>query len=315
MPPATPPDSDVPAPALPSWWSTIWTVIAGTIVAWAALAIIVLPLSALHVVPLNSEDLPGTGWPWRIDGPWAFLADLGPVLGASFAFAAAVGFYLRRLTGVPPRRWPLALLAAAVGWIPIVGSRPGLIGVGGGLAFVLVVWAARRWSLRERRPTRLSRPQLGALLVTAVALCAVSFSYGALHPLTARGSDSSHVKLRNGRAKLVLNLENAGPFSARVLGVRLVDPAGLRLERLQTDSERDEASTPEGLFRPLGKPTLDSGEDRRAVYLTVASRICMQPDTDASWMLEALNVRLRTAGTERTQRVALSPALRVRCHT
>lgn len=286
--------------------------IAGWIVAWAAFALVVWPLSELHVIPLNAESLPGTGWPWRIDGLWAFLADLGPLLAAGFAYAAGASFYLRRLTGVAPRRWPLALLAAAVGWIPLVDNRPGLLGVSGGVAFLVMVWATRSWSVHERKPTRFSRPQLAAAALVAAALFVLSFSYGALHPFAVDSSDLTDIRLEDGRARLRINVENAGPFPARVLGIGLPSAQGLRLERLQTDSGRAEAPTLEGLFQPLGRPTLDSGA-HSPVYLTVASKSCGRREASASWTLEELDIRLRTAGVERIQRVPLFQALRVTC--
>ncbi len=136
-----------------------------------------------------------------------------------------------------------------------------------------------------------------------------------MHPLSTSSGAERDVRLHKGRAKLLVSLDNSGPFATRVLAIRLVGAEGLRIKRLQTDSERAEAPTLEGLFKPLGKPTLDPGEASHPIYLTVASELCTQEDASASWTLDALDVDLRTADIERTQRVAISPALRVSCAT
>lgn len=301
-------------PERPGWWATIWIVLGATLVAWGGVAALVIPLSALHLVPFNPSggDLPGTGWPWRIDGPWALAADLGPTLLAGFLFAMAAGHLLQLRTGVAPRRWPLALLAAGVGWIPVVGDRPGLIGASGGLAFAVMVVATRSVALRPRPAPALSRAVLAALAAAAVLVAAAtSFSYGALHPLTARNSDAVNDTLREGRGDLLFTIANEGPRPARILGVRPADSPGLRVTRLRTDSERDVAPTLAGLYKPLGQPTLGPGEDDLAVYMTVSSRC---PSGGAmTWRIEALRVRLRVAGSERTQRVALASPPRVQC--
>src|SRR5204862_4310736 len=92
-------------------------------------------------------------------------------------------WYLTQRNGVHARRWPLALVAAAVGWLPLTGDANGLLAVGGGAAFCVVVIAARGWSAAERRPMPWSWPLVGALATVVLALGAVSIAYGTLHPL------------------------------------------------------------------------------------------------------------------------------------
>jgi hypothetical protein len=273
-------------------------------------------------VPFAGDDQPGIGWPWRIDGPWAAAADLGPMLGGSFAFAAATSAYLYQRTGVRSIRWPLGLVAAIVGWLPFTGSRHGLIVVSGGVALAAVVIAARRWSIVPRRPLPSSRALCaGLVLAIAAALGVVSASYGALNPLAVRETEGSTVPLRQGRsAMLGFAVENRGPLTARVQGIavvnepQLADVAPIRIASARLDSGRAEAPTLAGLFKPFEPQRLPSGESVR-VYLTLSVAACRLPGTSMDLRLRELDIRLRTVGRERTQRVRLEHDLRVRCRT
>lgn len=193
---------------------------------------------ALNLLPFDNAPR-SHGWPHPIDSARAAFADLGPMLAVGFVFAGTTCWYLTQKTGVHARRWPLALVAAAVGWFPLDGEQHGFVLLSGGAAFAAVVVAARGLSLAERRPTPWSRQLVAVLAVLVVALGGASVAYGTLHPLSAG----------NGGELVTTTLRAKGSTSL--------------------------------MF--------------------------------ASWTLDALDVRLRTAGFERTQRVTLEPAQRVDC--
>ena len=120
---------------------------------------------ALNLLPFDNAPR-SHGWPHPIDSARAAFADLGPMLAVGFVFAGTTCWYLTQKTGVHARRWPLALVAAAVGWFPLDGEQHGFVLLSGGAAFAAVVVAARGLSLAERRPTPWSR-QLVAVLAVA----------------------------------------------------------------------------------------------------------------------------------------------------
>lgn len=307
------------APARPGWWRSLIGVLGASVLVGVGCLLVLLGLGALHLVPVG-QDAPGSGWPWRLDGAWAALADAGPVLALSFAFAATTSGYLRDQTGVKSIRWPLALVAAIVGWLPLAGGRHGLLVVSGGGALAAVVIAARWWSIVPRRPLPWSRTLVAGFAIAAVALAAASVSYGALHPLGIPDDGAMTATLRHGRSeRLRLDVENRGPLAARVQRVATVDDdpqLGLpvRIARAELDSGKNIAPTPAGLFKPLHPQRVAPG-DSVPVYLTLTVAACRRPGTTVDLRVRELDVGLRVAGRDRTQRVRLQHALRVRCDT
>jgi hypothetical protein len=301
------------------WLRTIFAVLGCSFVAGAGCLVALLGLSALHLVPYGG-DAPDAGWPWHIDGVWAAAADLGPTLAVSFAFAALTSAYLAQYTGVRSVRWPLVLVAATVGWLPLTGERHGLIIVNGGSALIAVVFAARWWSSLPRRRIPSSRPLAAAVALGAVALVAASLSYGALHPLAASHTDgTAAVTLHQGRSQRIrFEVENRGPLTARVQHIAIVvDPqlAGLpvRIASAEIENGRRTAPTPAGLFEPWRPQRLSPGESA-PVYLTLSVAACRRHDTNVDLLVRALDIRLRTTfGGARTQRVRLEHDMRVRC--
>jgi hypothetical protein len=305
-------------PGAPSWLRVAGCVIAASVAALAVLLVAQALLAALGLLPGNVAEVPGRGWPWRIDGWWAALADLGPLLAAGFLFSAVVFVYLGLATGVRARRWPLALLAGAIGFVPVGSPDPGYLVVSGWLAFIAVVLLTRHEALRARRPIRWS-PALAAIAAAGtVAVTATSLSYGLLNPLTLTMPDGvgPSVNLRDGRSKeLAFMLENRGAVSARVLAVSLVEggPIGVL---------RAEADLPDGVVVPSDAPARPLAGTRVAPRggmswgsLTLGSAACSGRGggSVSAWPVSALDVRLRVAGTVHTQRLRLSPPWRVGC--
>jgi hypothetical protein len=292
------------------WWHAILAVLAGSLVAGIGCLLVLVVLDFVHLVPYGFGDPPGSARPWRIDSPWALAADLGPLLAVSFAFAGVTNWYLTQRNGVHARRWPLALVAAAVGWLPLAGDQRGFVGASGGAAFCVVVIAARAWSATARKPMRWSRPIVAALAAATVAFGAVSVTYGMLHPLAAKnGTSPASATLRHGRSQqLDFILENRGPADARVLGVTLAGSRGLRLLRVQLGGAR---GTPTRDLR-FKTRTIEPGA-KLPLFAQLGSRACEGPGGQRLAALRALDVRLEVAGSQRTQHVVLDEPLRVRC--
>ena len=83
----------------PTWWQVICAVIFGLIV--SLIVTFVLLVFVFFDVPIQfTDDMTGQGWPWRIEGPWSFTADLGPLLLSGAVFASGVEWFLRGKTGV-----------------------------------------------------------------------------------------------------------------------------------------------------------------------------------------------------------------------
>lgn len=301
-------------PSRYGWMSALGALLAGSIVAFLALFLLELGLSPLHVLPEGYPAEPGAGWPFRIDGTWSALADLGPLLLGAALIAGGVGLYMSSQTGRRTARWPIALCAIVVGWIPVAQSgRAGLLGVGGGLAFLAMWWTTRATADLHRPDlpgARRLRVVLAALL--AVALLAVSVSYAALHPVRAAAitTDSGAATLHRGISdRAALDLHNTGPLSVRILGLSLPDAPGLRVARLERDGPRTVGPSIEALFSPFGRPRIAPG-DERTVWLTLAGPL----DCSGShWSIAAFDVRLAVAGSTRTQRVALTKPIAVGC--
>lgn len=299
----------------PGWWSTIGAALAGSIIAFACCLAALVVAGTLNLLPSDNRTPRSHGWPYSIDSVWAAFADLGPMLAVGFVFAGTTSWYMTQRTGVHPRRWPLALVAAAVGWFPLDGEQHGFVTLSGGAAFAVVVIAARSLSLAERRPTPWSRPLVAALAVSVVVLGGVSVSYGALHPLSAgNGGERVTTTLRaKGSTPLTFALENQGPASVQIHHLRLVGAPGLQVGRVRIDDpQRNVAPTMDELFTDLRDATL-APDDSLVVYVSVSAD-CGPNAPRASWTVDALDVRLRTAGLQRTQRVALEHAQRVGCH-
>jgi hypothetical protein len=189
----------------------------------------------------------------------------------------------------------------------------------GGAAFAAVVIAARWWSIVPRRRMPWSRTLLAALAITGVALGAVSVSYGALHPLAISDNGAMTATLRHGRSeRLRLDVENRGPLPARVERIAIADDPQpelpVRIARAELDSGRNNAPTPAGLFKPLRPQRVSPGE-RLPVYLTLTVEVCRRRGSTVDLRVRELDVGLRVAGRERTQRIRLQRALRVRCDT
>jgi uncharacterized membrane protein YjjB (DUF3815 family) len=298
----------------PGWWSTIGAVLAGSITAFVCCLAALFAAGALNLLPFDNTPR-SHGWPYPVDSPWAVLADLGPMLAVGFVFAGTTSWYLTQKTGVHPRRWPLALLAATVGWFPLDGEQHGFLLVSGGAAFAAVVIAARSLSLTERRPTPWSRSLVAALAAVVIVLGGVSVSYGTLHPLS--GGNAGETSLTTLRAKgpteLTFALENQGLASVRIHELRLVGAPGLHVGRVRIDNHRRTvAPTMDELLTDLRDATI-SRDDSLVVYVSVSAD-CGPSARRASWTVDALDVRLRSAGFERTQRVALDHAQRIDCH-
>jgi hypothetical protein len=308
------------APMRPGWLRSLVAVLGSSILAGVGCGVVLWGLGALHLVPFGDEP-PGSGWPWRVDGAWAAAADAGPTLAVSFAFAAVTSAYLHEQTGVRSVRWPLVLIAATVGWLPLTGGAGhGLVVVSGVGALAAVVIAARWWSILPRRRMPWSRPLIAGLALAVVALGAASVSYGALHPLGVRDTQSSEaVTLRHGRSeRLRLDIENRGPLAARVERIAIVeDPVlggrfAVRIAGVDVDSGRRVAPTIDGLYKPWRPRRVSPGESM-PVYVTLAVAGCSRRDTTVDLRVRELDIRLRTAGRSSTQRVRLERELRVGC--
>jgi hypothetical protein len=208
------------------WLSALWAVIAGSIVALAPFVVIDLSIDWLHALPLASLNTPGTGWPWRVDGTWTLLADLGPLLVVATVVAGCVGFYVQASTGRPCARWPIVICAALVGWLPIAGGHhTGLLGISTGLGFLLMWWTTHRSAVMTRPGLPMTSRRLTAVAaaVVAVGLLAASLSYSVLHPARiALDTDPAAATLRGGVSELVpAEIDNDGPLPIRLLGISI----------------------------------------------------------------------------------------------
>lgn len=295
--------------------SALAALLAGSIVAFIPLSLVTLGLSAVHVLPINGDypSEPGRGWPWRLDGAWAALADLGPLLLAVALVAGGVGFYVGSRTGRRTARWPLALCALLVGWIPVAqGGHAGLLGVGGGFMFLAMWWTTRTTAKMPRPTLPGNRRVLVAIAaVLAVGLVAVTLSYAVLHPVRAEiATTPTSVSLRDGVSeRLPLDLHNEGPLSVRILGLSLHDAPRLRVTRLEREGPRTEGPTIDSLFSPFGRPRIAPGGSHTASLTLAGPARCSGPlDTVGS-----VDLRLAVAGVHRTRQVALAQPLRVVC--
>ena len=216
--------------------------------------------------------------------------------------------------GVHARRWPVALVAVLVGWVPLGGGHHALLFISDGASFVLLVVAARAWSGSERRPMPWSWPVVAGITAAVVALGAVSIAYGTLHPLAISNDiRPPSVKLRDGRSnRLDFTVSNGGPAVAHILGITLVGGHGLALTHAQLGGELRSRRAPGAPTRALKPRAVDPGE-YLPLFLELSYPACRRSGTNLDLRLSAFDVRLRVAGSERTQRVVLDDPLRVRC--
>jgi hypothetical protein len=251
-------------PVRPTWLQTVGAVIGGSILAWLLTLAWLLPVAALELFPIQvAGETSGHGWPWRIDGPWSLAADFGPLMLCGAALAVGVEAFTVKWTGVRPRRLPLALVVAAVGWVMVGNvSNGGVLSVGGLVAFVAVVSVARECSVRERRPLNWTRGGIALITVAGLVLAATSLSYGMLHPLTAGDGGNSTAERKNGRAEMSVFLRNEGLLDVRVLSV---DVPGMNVTRVRTDNEAvKEAPTIDGLMKPIAGSQIAGHASRAA---------------------------------------------------
>jgi hypothetical protein len=297
------------------WGSALWALLAGSLIAFAMLLVLAIALSAssLQVFPTRYPQVPGVGWPWRIDGIWAAVADIGPWLLVGTLVAYGVGLYVGWRTGRTHARWPIALCAILVGWIPLAqDTSAGVLGVGGGLAFFAMWWTTHQVASMPRpRLPGSPRLQIAVGVTLAAALTGISVSYAAFHPIRASTSDSpSRVTLRAGLSeRFAVFLSNDGPVSARVLGISLTDAPDLRIVRVERDGPRTEGPTIDSLYSPAGRPQIEAGQ-QRTLWLTIRGpRSCSVVRPTVS----ALDVALTVAGAHRIQHVPLERPMRVGC--
>jgi hypothetical protein len=288
-----------------SWGQAFWAVVGATLFAFCATLLVLVPLWLVGLAIPSSEGVPGRGWPWRIDGPWSLLADVGPLLLSGLLFACAAEWFTRPRGGVPTRRAPIALTAATLGWVALGGvSNAGLVGVGGGATFVALVVVTREMSGRARTPLRWTRARVVAAVAVTAALAGATISYGLLHPLSLSSAEVWSTK--GGVTRVITHLHNEGRAEVTVLsmtvpGVRtraLTDPVDPTLSSYAFESSPDD---PDGGMVPIaGRRFLH--ERSRSVELVVPIAEC--PTTR---IIDRVHVRLRVHGRTVDQVVRLAP--------
>jgi hypothetical protein len=300
------------------WLRALGALLGGSIIAYFGLFVFAFVLGVVvHMLPGTLPEEPGVGWPWRIDGAWSALADLGPLLLTGALVAAGVGFYVGPRVGHPTARWPIVLCATLVGWVPIAQSgRGGLLPVSGGLAFVAMWWTTRKTSEmpRWRLPAAAISPRvaLTAVVAAVIALAAVSIAYSTLHPVrVASFSPPETATLFHGKTdRFPVPIYNEGPLPIRILAVSLPPTPGLRLARVERSGPRTEGPTIDSLYSPAGMPQVPSGAEL-SLWLTLTGPTdCIA----AAQTVAALDVHVAVAGLDRSQRVRLGPhGLQVNC--
>jgi hypothetical protein len=311
-------ETQVPSAPRYGWFSALGALLAGSIVAFFPLLAVAFALGVVvHILPGSTPADPGRGWPWRIDGAWSAFADLGPLLFTGGVVAAGIGFYVGSRTGRRTARWPIALCATLVGWIPITqGGHNGLLGVSGGLAFLAMWWTTRKTSemARPELPTKThQRIAVAAAATGTLTLAAVSLAYGTLHPIRADFSSvpATAATLHGGKTdRFPVTIYNQGPLPVRILAVSLSPTPDLRLARVELLGPRREGPTIDSLYSPLRTPTISTTGDLTLwLTLTGPSRCNGMTET-----LSALDVRVAVAGLNRVQRVLLGPTpVQVNC--
>lgn len=292
-----------PRPLRPTAGQAIWAVIGGSIFAWACTLVMMIPLFVIGLpMPFNDETT-GMGWPWRIDGPWSFAADAGPLLVSGFVFAWGVDAFLSRHTGITAPRTPLAPTAIIVGWVTVNGaSNAGFVGFNGLVAFTTLVVVARLLATRERKPWRWSRMKAVLALIVGVGLAGATVSYGFLHPLTA--GSSQLITTMDGRAAISVSFWNEGRADARLLEVtvpglptraRIYNGGSATLEEWDT------------VMDPVAGTVIRGEGSTHDVELTLPNR-CLPPR-----LVDRVDVRMRVHGRTVRQVVRLDPPVYARC--
>jgi hypothetical protein len=270
--------------------------IVGFVVAFVALLL-------LFWLPIQFTDgMTGRGWPWRIEGPWSFAADVGPLLfcGGAFAFGAAA--FIGRHTGIECRRAPIAVAAATMGWVSLGGvSQAGLLTSNGFLAFIVIVVVVREASVHERTPMRWTRSRAAAAIGAVLVLALTSVSYGLLHPLTAGTAELGTATKRG--TVLSAYLHNDGGAEVTLVSVAL---PGIALQRARTFDESVSSSAKiDDQMRPVAGATI-AGKGSRETELQLPARC-------AAAVIDRVNVRLRVHGQTLDQVVRLAPPVSVVC--
>jgi hypothetical protein len=292
------------------WMKALLALLGGSFLAVIPVLALLLVGGAVGLLPDMSPRESGVGWPWRIEGAWSLLADLGPLLFVATLVAGGVGFYVANRVGEPTARWPIALCATLVGWIPIAhDGNAGLVGASGGLAF-FAMWFVTHRSARmpRRRLPGDGRLQLALCAVLAIGLTATTLSYGALHPLHASASVGPYLPLRDGRTERVaLYVHNEGALPVRVLALSIPAVRDLRVGSI----ERPGRHSADPSAHSAGQPTVAAG-DGRTLWVTLGA-----PPNCAGLRetFDAIDVRIAVAGLTRVQRVRLDEAVRVRCRS
>lgn len=285
----------------PTWGQAFWAVIGGTLFGWVVTLVLLLLLWAIGLpTPFLDEGTSGRGWPWRVDGLWSLAADVGPLLVAGYGLSFGTHAFLRRHTDVAAPFTPLAVTAAAVGWVTIGPvSEASVLGVSGLAAFIALVVVARESAIREGR-WRWTRAWAVLTLVAGFGLAGASLSYGYLHPLTA-GTDGAG-EAERGRVTVPVFLRNEGRADVRVLGVTV--------PRIEVDARRytDRTYAPgdyDSVMVPVAGLVL-GGNRSDHIDLRV-------PCVGASRTIDRVDVRMRVRGRELNQTVRLPPVFVGRC--
>ena len=290
-----------PSAHRPTWGQAFWAVIGGTIFGSLVTLVLLLPLWAIGLpVPFLDEGTSGRGWPWRVDGLWSLAADVGPLLIAGYGLSFGTHAFLRRHTDVAAPFTPLAVTAAAVGWVTIAPvSGASVLGVSGLAAFIALVVVARESSIREGR-WRWTRTWAVLALGAGFGLAGASLSYGYLHPLTAGSDEAGEAK--RGRVTVPVFLRNDGRADVRVLAVTV--------PRIEVDARRytDRTYAPgdyDSVLAPVTGMVL-GGNTSDHIELQV-------PCVGASRTIDRVDVRMRVHARELNQTVRLAPVFVGRC--
>lgn len=287
-----------------TWGQAFWAVIGATILATIATVVVMLLVYLVGVPSPFLDGTSGQGWPWRIEGPWSFAADVGPMLFAGGVFAGFVEGFTRKHTGVATRWLPIALTAAVLGWVFVHGTEnAGIVRSGGVLAFIAIVVVTREMSGRPRRPWRWTPVTAWSALILVPALAIASLSYALLHPLSA---DSAEVQsIERGRANISTRLANDGRADVTVLSVTVPQ---IRTRALTSPAESYEydMGDPDAGMIPIAGKTIARGESRD-LTLAIPARC------PSSRTVDRVNVRLRVLGRTVEQVVRLAPPVPVGC--
>ncbi|MDA0179250.1 hypothetical protein OJ997_02990 [Solirubrobacter phytolaccae] len=198
----------------PSWWEAISAVVVGVIFAFGAMIGLAFVGLAIGMPSPSDGGTNGLVPPWRLEGPWSAVANIGPLLWMGFAFAGGVELMLRDRTSIARWRVPLVVGAAALGALPTEGDG---WSVSGWVPFALLVILVRELATRERTPLRWTRLTAGLAVIMGVALIAATLSYGFLHPLSATMDTAVDHRPRDGKLVLSGYLQSHGRPEVRVL--------------------------------------------------------------------------------------------------